>query len=338
MRAVVLVGGFGTRLRPLTLSVPKQMLPVGHVTMLEQVVARLGSAGVTEVVLSLGYRPDVFLEAFPDGTCAGVSLVYAQEPEPLDTAGAIAFAAREARIDDTFLALNGDVLSDLDLDALRARHRAAGASATIALTPVEDPSRYGVVLTDDDGRVVDFIEKPAPGTAPSNWINAGAYVLEPSVLDMISPGERVSIERVTFPQLAAAGSLYAVGSDAYWLDAGTPATYLQANTDLLTADRRNHVVGVAPEALVHDSATVTRSVVGARCQVAADAAVVDSVVMPGAVVGAGAHVAGSIIGGGSVVGDGAQVTGCSVIGFDQKVEPGAVLESALVPPKETWDT
>jgi mannose-1-phosphate guanylyltransferase len=337
VRAVVLVGGFGTRLRPLTLTVPKQMLPVGHVTMLEQVVARLGRAGVTEVVLSLGYRPDVFLDAFPEGTCAGVSLVYAQEPEPLDTAGAIAFAAREAGIEETFLALNGDVLSELDLTELWDRHHATGARATIALTPVEDPSRYGVVVTDDDGRVRDFIEKPPPGTAPSNWINAGSYVLDPSVLDLVPAGERVSIERVTFPHLVDEGSLFALGSDAYWLDAGTPETYLQANTDLVSGVLGRRIDGVAEDAILSDGVQVTESVIGARALVCSGAEVVRSVVMPGSHVGAGARIVDSVVGGGTVIGDGAVVTGCSVIGFDQKVEPEAVLDAALLPPKETWE-
>jgi hypothetical protein len=157
----VLVGGFGTRLRPLTLTVPKQMLPVCGVSMLERVVARLGGYGIDEVVLSLGYRPGVFAAAYPDGTCAGVQLRYAVEPEPLDTAGAIAFAAREAAFDETFLALNGDVLTDMALDELLDHHRVSGAKATISLTPVDDPSRYGVVPTAEDGRVLDGTSSPS---------------------------------------------------------------------------------------------------------------------------------------------------------------------------------
>ena len=166
MRAIVLVGGFGTRLRPLTLTLPKQMLPVAHTTMLERVVGGLSEAGVTEVVLSLGYRPDTFVEAYPYGSCAGVTLHYAVEPEPLDTAGAIRFAALEAGLDERFLVVNGDVLTDLDVGALWDHHERCGAEATIALTPVEDPSRFGVVPTRDDHSVIDFVEKPDPGTAP----------------------------------------------------------------------------------------------------------------------------------------------------------------------------
>ena len=192
MRAVVLVGGFGTRLRPLTLTTPKQMLPLGHRPMIEWVVGHLADHGVDEAILSLGYKPDAFIEAFPDDLCNGVRITYAVEPEPLDTAGAIRFAALEAGIDDTFIVVNGDVLTDLDVDALVRFHRASGAEGTIHLTPVEDPSMFGVVPTDDDGRVIAFIEKPPRDEAPTNRINAGTYVLEPSVLDRIAGDRRVS--------------------------------------------------------------------------------------------------------------------------------------------------
>ncbi|HIL46453.1 MAG TPA: nucleotidyltransferase family protein, partial [Acidimicrobiia bacterium] len=176
MQALVLVGGFGTRLRPLTLNTPKQMLPIVGKPMIEHVVEHLAAHGVTEVVLSLGFAPEAFQEAYPDGVCAGLPLHYAIEPEPLDTAGAVRFAALDAGIDDTFLVLNGDVLTGLDVSALVERHQGFSAQATLHLTPVDDPSRYGVVSTDADGRVLGFVEKPAPGTAPTNWINAGTYV------------------------------------------------------------------------------------------------------------------------------------------------------------------
>src|ERR1700738_2589660 len=177
------------------------MLPVAGRPMIERGVTHLAKHGVDEVVLSLGYRPDAFLAAYPDGRCAGVRLTYAVEPQPLDTGGAIAFAARYAGIDERFVVVNGDVLTDLDVSALLAFHRDRGAAATISLVAVEDPSRYGVVPTEENGRVVGFIEKPPPGEAPTNMINAGTYVLEPEVLDRIPPGGRVSIERETFPAL-----------------------------------------------------------------------------------------------------------------------------------------
>ena len=182
MKAVVLVGGEGTRLRPLTLSAPKQMLPIVGVPMIERVLGHLASHGIEEAVLSLGYLPDAFLEAYPDGRVAGMGLTYAVEPEPLDTAGAVRFAATFAGIDETFVVVNGDVLTDLDLTTLVAFHRERGAEGTIALHPVADPSAFGVVPTDDHGRVLAFVEKPPRDEAPTNEINAGTYVLEPSVL------------------------------------------------------------------------------------------------------------------------------------------------------------
>ncbi len=249
MRAVVLVGGFGTRLRPLTLTTPKPMLPVGHVPIIERLVDNLSKGGVTEVTLALGFKPEPFVEAFPGGECNGVALRYAVEPEPLDTAGAIRFAADFSGIDDTFVVANGDVLTDLDIASLVAFHRSRSAEATIHLISVEDPSSFGVVATDERGRVERFVEKPAPGTAPSNQINGGTYVLEPSVLRRIPAGRKVSIERATFPDVVDDGRLYAMATDDYWIDAGNPVLYLQANLDLLDGTRRHHAcVGVHPAA------------------------------------------------------------------------------------------
>jgi mannose-1-phosphate guanylyltransferase len=160
MHAVVLVGGFGTRLRPLTLTVPKPLLPIANVRQLEHLIASLGAAGVTEVVLAIGFKPEPFFDAFPDGTCAGIALHYAVEPEPLDTAGAIAFAARHAGISDTFIVMNGDIMCDVDVSKLVAFHKSHGAEGTLHLTPVEDPSQYGVVELNEAGWVQRFVETP----------------------------------------------------------------------------------------------------------------------------------------------------------------------------------
>ena len=208
MKAVVLVGGFGTRLRPLTYTTPKNLLPVGGVPMVERVIAHLASHGVTEVVLALGYKPDTFRAAYPDGTCAGVALHYAVEDEPLDTAGAIRFAATEAGIDEPFVVVNGDVLTELDVTRLVRFHDASGAEGTIALHTVDDPSRYGVVVTDVAGQVEAFVERPWGDEAPRLAINAGTYVFEPSVLGRIASDRPVSVERETFPAMVADGSLY----------------------------------------------------------------------------------------------------------------------------------
>jgi mannose-1-phosphate guanylyltransferase len=329
MRAVVLVGGFGTRLRPLTYSVPKPMLPVGHRPIIEHLVRRLGDAGVDEVVLALGFKPEPFLAAFPDGECAGVPLRYAVEPEPLDTAGAIAFAVREAGIDDTFVVLNGDVICDLDLAVLVDFHRERGAEATLHLTPVPDPSAFGVVELGDGGAVRRFVEKPPPGTALSNLINAGAYVLEPSVVERVPAGRKYSIERDVFPAIVADGRIFGLATEDYWIDTGRPDTYLQANLDLLDGTRRMTLAEpVEPGAVIDPTATVERSVVAAGASVGANAKVVDSVLLPGARIGARAVVEGSVVMGG--VGERATASR-AVVGADGVVEAGSALVDARLP-------
>lgn len=360
MKAVVLVGGEGTRLRPLTLTTPKQMLPVVEQPMIERVLAKLARHGVDHAVLSLGYRPDAFLDAYPDGVVAGVSVTYAVEPTPLDTAGAVRFAAVHAGVDGTFVVVNGDVLADLDVGELVRFHRDRGGVATIALTPVTDPSAFGVVPTDASGRVTAFIEKPRRDEAPTNLVNAGTYVLEPSVLDRIPEGRRVSIERETFPALVEAGRLYARGSDTYWLDTGTPEAYLRAHDDLLRGRRgappapgavedaslghgvwRTGSVDAAGASVsasllgagcvVAEGAVVEGSVVGAGATVEAGATVRGSVLLPGARVAARATVERSVVGPGATVGQRCTVLGVSVIGAAVVVPAGTELEGARVP-------
>lgn len=357
MIAVVLVGGTGTRLRPLTLTVPKQVLPIVEVPMIERVLAYLETHGVEEAVLSLGYLHGAFQSLFPDGRCGKVRLTYAVEPEPLDTAGAVGFAARHAGVSERFLVVNGDVLTDLDITAMVAFHEARGAEATISLAMVEDPSAFGLVPIDGDGKVVAFVEKPAPGTVGPSYINAGTYVLEPSVLDHIPEGERISIERQVFPLLAAAGTVYGFASDGYWTDTGTPLQYLQAQLDIVAgrhpgvpapgAHRGESGVwavgdadfgaGVEAPALigagawVAPDASVVNSVVGARCRIHPGASVVDSVLMPDVEVGKGAVVSRSILGRSAGVGEGAEVTGLSVIGDGFLVEPGVHVDGARLP-------
>lgn len=328
MRAVVLVGGFGTRLRPLTLSTPKPMLAVGHRPIVENLVRMLARAGIEEVVLGLGFRPEPFVAAFPDGTCAGVPLHYAVEPEPLDTGGAIRFAADHAGLTDTFVVVNGDIITDLDVGALVERHRAAGAEATIHLTPVDDPSSYGVVAVGPDGRVARFVEKPAPGTAPSNLINAGTYVFEPSVLARIPTGRKVSIERETFPAIVADGGLFAWATDDYWIDTGRPETYRQANLDLIDGRRSFTVPMVEAGAEVDPEAEIRHSLVSAGARVAGGVSLEDSVVLPGAVIGPRATVRSSVVMG--EIGSDAVVVD-SVIGADGSVPQAAVIEHARVP-------
>lgn len=309
MRAVVLVGGFGTRLRPLTLTTPKQLLPVDGVPMIERVLRHLASHGIDEAVLSLGYRADAFVAQYSRDLCAGVRLSYAVEPTPLDTAGGVAFAARAGGIDERFVVVNSDVLTDADLSALIAFHDARSAEGTVFLTPVDDPSQFGVVTTDDKGRVEAFVEKPPPGEAPSNLINGGYYVLEPSVIDRVPVDTKVNIERVTFPAMVADQSLFALELEGYWIDVGTPERYLQANLD----------------------ASGGSSPVGPGCSVAADAVVESSVLLAGAVVESGAVVRRSMVGAGAVVGAGARLDEMTVLGDGVVVAAGATLVGVRVP-------
>jgi mannose-1-phosphate guanylyltransferase len=307
------------------------MLPVAGRTVIERVVDHLAAHGVDEVVLSLGYRPDAFLEAFPDGRCGDVKLHYAVESSPLDTGGAIAFAAAEAGIgNETFVVVNGDVLTEIDVTALVEFHRARGGDGSIALTPVEDPSVFGVVPVDHNGRVEAFIEKPLASEAPTNMINAGIYVLEPGFLERVPAGRPVSVEREVFPALVAARSLYALGSDALWTDMGTPEKYLEAN---LTWAQRERALGGPGHSggRTYPGATIANSVLHPDVRVEEGALVCDAVMLEGGHVRAGAVVRGSVLGRNVVVGHGAVVEALSVLGDGWVVAPGDVLSGARLP-------
>ena len=355
MRAVVLVGGSGTRLRPLTFALPKQMLPVAEVPMIQRVLAHLADNGVTEAVLSLGYRHEAFLDALPGARALGLHVTSVVETEPLGTGGAIGFAARTAGIDDRFVALNGDVLTDLDLAALVGFHVEKGAEATIALTRVDDASPFGLVATEDDGRVAAFVEKPAH--AAPGLVNAGTYVLEPSVLERIPADRPASIERETFPAICADRALYAMVSSSYWTDTGTPERFLRCQLDLITGrrpgppapgahDRGDGVwtIGgavvdgevqapalIGTAAYVQAGAFVERSVIGAGARVLEGARVRDSVLLPGAVVRADATVELCLVGEQAVVGEKASLSGLTVVGPNVGVEPGAHLHGVRLP-------
>jgi mannose-1-phosphate guanylyltransferase len=325
MRAIVLVGGEGTRLRPLTFTTPKPLLPIANVAFLERQLAWLGRHGVDEVVLSLGYLPDAFVAHFPEGRCGDIRLGYAVEDDPLGTAGGIRYAADEAGINERFIVCNGDVLTELDLSALVRFHEARGAEATIHLARVPDPSAFGVVPTHEDGEVKAFVEKPPPGRAPTDWINAGTYVLEPSVLDRIPSRLSVSIERETFPRmLEDPGRLYASPSDAYWIDIGTPEKFLEAHRDVLT-------LSLGPHSLPPDAVERTAGVwVQGEISLAEDARVEPPMLIgAGATVASGARVAGSVLGTGSVVGEGARIER-SVLLDRARVAPAAAVTDSVV--------
>jgi mannose-1-phosphate guanylyltransferase len=324
MQAIVLVGGEGTRLRPLTSDVPKPALTLVDRPFLAYMIEWLAGHGVDEVVLACGFLPDVLREALGDGARAGARIRYVVEPEPRGTAGAIRFAADELGegLDERFLALNGDVLTDLDLTALLRAHDECGARATIALHPVEDASAYGLVRTGEEGQVLEFTEKtgePVPGE-----VNAGMYMLERSVLGLIPPGENVSIERDVFPRLVGEG-LYGQRLDGYWMDIGTPERYLRSSWDILEGRVATRVKPTAPGLLVAadaivapDAAVGPRAVVGPGCRVGPGAEVRDSVLLDGCAIGTGARVTGSILAPGVEMAPGAVLAG-AVIGRGERV-------------------
>src|SRR5256714_11336052 len=230
MQAVILVGGEGARLRPLTSTVPKPVVPLVDRPFLAYMLEWLKTHGVDDVVMSMGYLATAVRNVLGDGSAYGLRLRYVEEPDPRGTAGALKFA--EDLLDERFLMLNGDVLTDIDLTQQVADHERTGARATLALVPVEDPSAYGLVRLDDDGSVREFVEKPSADQIDTDLISAGAYVLERSILDLVPPDKNVSIEREVWPRLIGDG-LYGFPAEAYWLDIGTPERYLQGTFDII---------------------------------------------------------------------------------------------------------
>jgi mannose-1-phosphate guanylyltransferase len=339
MKAVVLVGGEGTRLRPLTETLPKPLVPLVDRPSLDHVLDHLAGHGVHEVVLSSSYLEETF-HAFIQARRGDPSITWITETEPLGTGGAIVNALEALDTDEPFFALNGDILTDLDLTEMLARHHDRGATATIALTHVEDARPYGLVPMDADGRVLEFREKPAE-LVPGD-INAGTYVLEPTALEGWARAENVSIERQIFPALIADGRpLAGFVSQAYWMDLGTPQAYLQAQFDLLDgrvdghrsyakpfvdaggridegATVNDHVV-VGPNATIDAGAQVHDSVLHERATVEPDAVVERSILGPGSTVMRGASVSDSVLGEGAVVGAGASV-------HEGRVRPGERIE------------
>src|SRR4051794_8795702 len=230
MQALILAGGGGTRLRPLTSTVPKPVVPLVDRPFIRFMIDWLHGHGVDDVVMSCGHLASGVRNVLGDGSALGIRLRYVEEPRPMGTGGALKYA--EPLLAERFLMLNGDVLTDLDLTAQMQQHERTGAVATLALTPVEDPSAYGLVRTREDGEVTEFVEKPSPDQIDTNNISAGAYVLERSVLGLLEAGQSASIERQVFPRLVGNG-LYGFVGEAYWMDIGTPERYLQGTFDIL---------------------------------------------------------------------------------------------------------
>jgi NDP-sugar pyrophosphorylase family protein len=340
VQAVILAGGLGTRLRPLTLERPKPVVPLLNVPFLSYQLAMLGAHGVRDVILSISHRSEAIRAIMAQEDLGPVRLRDVVERDPLGTAGGVRNAAD--LVDGRVVVLNGDVLTDLDLTAMLRAHEARGAKATIYLTPVENPTAYGLVELEPDGRVHRFLEKPGWEEVTTNTINAGVYVLERELLEWIPKGEAFSMEREFYPLLLERGvPFYGFVSPGYWLDIGTPAKYFQAQQDLLAGRFRSHVAPrgrEGAEGWIHPSASIAATArirgpvaIGPECQIEAGAAVGPSVVLgAGCRVGAGAQLDTAVLWEEVEVGTAARLTGCLVgrgvsIGAHTRVTPGAVL-------------
>lgn len=329
MQAVILAGGFGTRLRPLTLTCPKPLLPVANVPIVRRIIDRLPE-DVDEVLLAVNYKLDQLAAYFRE-TDVGRTVRLVEEKEPLGTAGAIKNV--EPHIDGPFLVFNGDILDSLDVAKFRAFHEKKGGSATIALWSVADPRHFGVMEMQGD-RIVRFVEKPQTREqAPSNLANAGTYLLEPEVFDLIPAGQAVSIERETFPALLEGdGKMYGFPFQGYWVDCGRPETFLKANETLLRASGRHVLLG---EGSANRGATFDDwAVVGARCHLGADVKVARSVLLDGVRVGANVTIKDSILGPNVRVEDDAAIVDC-VVGEGAHVAKGVLLKNVKTDPSTT---
>jgi len=349
VQALILAGGEGTRLRPLTTTVPKPVVPLVDRPFIVFMLDWLREHGVDDIVMSCGHLASGVRNVLGDGSAFGIRLRYVEEPRPLGTGGALKFA--EPLLADRFLMLNGDVLTDLDLSAQIAEHERAGATATLALTPVEDPSAYGLVRTTGSGEVTEFVEKPSPDQIDTNNISAGAYVLERRVLDLLEAEQPASIERDVFPQLVGAG-LYGFVGEGYWLDIGTPDRYLQGTYDILEGVVATQVAErmgdgflcvedgvenggrVIPSALIESGCRIGegarlggRVVLERGVSIGENTTVEGAVIMQGAEIGADCTLRGCIIAGGVRIGNGCVIDGLSVLGEGVTLGDGNVVSN-----------
>lgn len=336
MQALILAGGEGTRLRPLTSTVPKPVVPLVDRPFITFMIDWLRGHGVDDVVMSCGHMADGVRRVLGDGSALGVRLRYMEEPRPLGTGGALKYA--EDLMDERFLMLNGDVLTDIDVSAQLAQHSRTGAQATLALYPVDDPSAYGLVRLAADDAVTEFVEKPAPDQIDTNNISAGVYVLERSVLSLLTKGAPASIERDVFPRLVGNG-LFGHVSQGYWKDIGTPERYLEATFDILEGTVHTEVAArmganyvcleqdvtsdgrIVPSALVESGCRIAegariggRAVLEHGVTVGEGTTIESAVVMQGAEIGAHCTLRGCIVAAGARIGDHCVIDGMSVIG------------------------
>ncbi|HEX9990074.1 MAG TPA: NDP-sugar synthase [Chloroflexia bacterium] len=342
MKALILAGGEGTRLRPLTANTPKPLIPLVNRPFLDHVLYLLRTHGINDVVLAMAYLSANFEQAYGDGSHLGMRLTYVHEDEPLGTGGAIKNAEAALDTDETFLVFNGDILTDLDLSDMLRLHRGSGSQCTISLTPVDDPSAYGVVDLDDTGRIQRFTEKPKREEATSNWINAGTYILEPSTLDYIPEGQHYMVERGLFPTMLAEGKpLYGYRTGAYWMDIGTPAKYMQAHADLLLGrlkssllpegEQLSNNVWAGEGTFVHTGARITGPVVlGKNCRIHENVSLVGPLALADRCeVRADAELTGVVAWRNAMFGEKSICRGC-IVGNDARIGANCRLEELVI--------
>jgi mannose-1-phosphate guanylyltransferase len=364
MQAVILVGGEGTRLRPLTSTVPKPVVPLVDRPFISFMLEWLGRHGIDDVIMSCGFLATSVRNVLGDGSGLGIRLRFVEEPDPRGTAGALKFA--EPMLDERFLMLNGDVLTDIDLTEQIAQHEQTAAKATLALVPVADPTAYGLVHLNEDRSVRDFLEKPSPDAIDTNLISAGAYVLEREILELVPPERNVSIEREVWPLLVGNG-LYGFPSESYWLDIGSPERYLQGTFDIiegnvktavrerlggdwLAIDESAEVRGrVIPPAVLERGVRVAAGahvgslvVLGEDVSIGSGTTVERSVILNGAEIGEGCTLrdcivaagvrigAHTAISGGAVLGEGVTIGADNVIAHGARIFPGVTLPDGAI--------
>ncbi len=356
MEAVILVGGKGTRLRPITYLNPKPMLPLVNRPFMHNFINWVKSHGLNDIIFSTGYLPAVFREYFGDGSKFGTNIKYVVEDKPLGTCGAVKNVEKHLGR-RPFMVFNGDILTSLNLTEMMDYHKQKGADITISLTPVDDPSAYGLVPTDKDGKVIEFLEKPSEEEITTNLINAGTYIIEPHIMDLVPKGENYSFERGLFPKALNEGfKIYGYRSESYWLDVGTPAKYLKAHHDIL--DRKvdfsfpysqkgqniyigdkvrysdcNFVSGpvvVGNGTILEKSAKIMPlSVLGDHCYISSGAEIEGSILFDKCKVGKGSVIKNSILSRNVKIGENVKVDGVSVIGDNSNIGNNNVLKNGI---------
>jgi mannose-1-phosphate guanylyltransferase len=320
LKAVILVGGQGTRLQPLTCTTPKAMVPVLGRPFLEHVLIYLSKHGIKELVLAMGYLPDPIQKGLGDGSRLGVRLIYSVEKTPMGTAGAVKNA--EVYLDEPFVVLNGDVLTDINLTDMMAKHQAAGPKVSIALTPVDNPTVYGVVETDSTNRVLRFVEKPGWDKVTTNMINAGVYIVEPGVLNFIPANTPFMFEHHLFPYLLDNNyPIIAYPSRDYWIDIGTPKKYLQAHHDLLLKSGRSGIITEDVNNRLDTGVRVEGPVmVGKECVIENGVQIIGpAVIGPYCTIGKGSLIDGAVLWENTKIGENTTIRNC-IIGCGNNIE------------------